>query len=72
MNQKEIMRLLTKIHWKHQLQRDVAIRPIVSLNAWRNYCNALLVNPKFDHALRLAQTVILTRESESQSSKKNM
>ena len=42
------------------------------LDAWRNYCNALLVNPKFDHALRLAQTVILTRESESQSSKKNM
>ena len=40
------------------------------LDAWRNYCNALLVNPKFDHALRLAQTVILTRESESQSSKK--
>ena len=42
------------------------------LDAWRNYCNALLVNPKFDHALRLAQTVILTRESESQSSKNNM
>ena len=42
------------------------------LDAWRNYCNALLVNPKFDHALRLAQTVILSRESESQSSKKNM
>ena len=39
------------------------------LDAWRNYCNALLVNPKFDHALRLAQTVILTRESESQSLK---
>ena len=39
------------------------------LDAWRNYCNALLVNPKFDHALRLAQTVILTRESENQSSK---
>ena len=39
------------------------------LDAWRNYCNALLVNPKFDHALRLAQTVILSRESESQSSK---
>ena len=39
------------------------------LDAWRNYCNALLVNPKFDHALRLAQTVILTRESESRSSK---
>ena len=42
------------------------------LDAWRNYCNALLVNPKFDHALRLAQTVILSRESESQSSKENM
>jgi DNA-binding transcriptional regulator GbsR (MarR family) len=42
------------------------------LDAWRNYCNALLVNPKFDHALRLAQTVILSRESESQSSKKYM
>ena len=42
------------------------------LDAWRNYCNALLVNPKFDHALRLAQTVILTRETESQSSKKIM
>ena len=42
------------------------------LDAWRNYCNALLVNPKFDHALRLAQTVILSRESESQSSKLNM
>jgi hypothetical protein len=42
------------------------------LDAWRNYCNALLVNPKFDHALRLAQTVILTRESESQLSKENM
>ena len=39
------------------------------LDAWRNYCNALLVNPKFDHALRLAQTVILTRKSEIQSSK---
>ena len=39
------------------------------LDAWRNYCNALLVNPKFSHALKLAQTVILTRESESQSSK---
>ena len=42
------------------------------LDAWRNYCNALLVNPKFDHALRLAQTVILTRESENQLLKKNM
>ena len=42
------------------------------LDAWRNYCNALLVNPKFDHALRLAQTVILTRESENQLLKKSM
>ena len=42
------------------------------LDAWRNYCNALLVNPKFDHALRLAQTVILTRESENRLLKKNM
>ena len=42
------------------------------LDAWRNYCNALLVNPKFDHALRLAQTVILARESENQLLKKNM
>ena len=39
------------------------------LDAWRNYCNALLVTPKFDHALRLAQTVILTRKSEIQSPK---
>ena len=42
------------------------------LDAWRNYCNALLVNPKFDHALRLAQTIILARESENQVSKKIM
>ena len=41
------------------------------LEAWLNYCNALLVNPKFEHALRLAQTVILTRESEKLISKKN-
>lgn len=45
-------------------------KPMV--DAWRNYCNALLVNPKFDHALRLAQTIILARESENQASKKIM
>ena len=45
-------------------------KPMVE--AWRNYCNALLVNPKFDHALRLAQTIILARESENQVSKKIM
>ena len=42
------------------------------LEAWRNYCNALLANPKFSHALRLAQTIILMRESESQKPNKNM
>ena len=42
------------------------------VDAWRNYCNALLVNPKFDHALRLAQTIILARESENQVTKKIM
>ena len=45
-------------------------KPMV--DAWRNYCNALLVNPKFDHALRLAQTIILARESENRVSKKIM
>ena len=45
-------------------------KPMV--DAWRNYCNALLVNPQFDHALRLAQTIILARESENQVSKKIM
>ena len=45
-------------------------KPMV--DAWSNYCNALLVNPKFDHALRLAQTIILARESENQVSKKIM
>ena len=42
------------------------------LDAWQNYCNALLANPKFSHALRLAQTVILTRDSESQLLDKDM
>ena len=42
------------------------------LDAWRNYCNALLANPKFSRALRLAQTIILMRESESQKPNKNM
>ena len=42
------------------------------LDAWRNYCNALLANPKFSHALRLAQTIILMRESEAQPSNLNM
>ena len=42
------------------------------LVAWQNYCNALLVNPKFSHALKLAQTIISMREFENQSEKKNM
>ena len=42
------------------------------LDAWRNYCNALLVNPKFSHALKLAQTLISMRDLEVQFSKKNM
>ena len=42
------------------------------LDAWQNYCNALLVNPKFSYALKLAQTIISMREFENQSEKKNM
>ena len=42
------------------------------LDAWHNYCNALLVNPKFSHALKLAQTLISMRDLEVQFSKKNM
>ena len=37
------------------------------LDAWRNYCNALLVNPKFSHALKLAQTLISMRDLEAVS-----
>ena len=38
------------------------------LEAWRNYCNALLVNPEFSRALKLAQTLISMRELEARSS----
>ena len=37
------------------------------LEAWRNYCNALLANPKFSHAIKLAQTLTLMREFEVNS-----
>lgn len=37
------------------------------LEAWRNYCNALLDNPEFSHAIKLAQTLIWTRQIEAQS-----
>ena len=66
------LKYLEKIKRKADSRRNDYRPTKPMLDAWRNYCNALLVNPKFDHALRLAQTVILTRESESQSSKKNM
>ena len=35
------------------------------LEAWQNYCNALLANPKFSHAIKLAQTLTLIREFET-------
>ena len=66
------LRYLEKIHQSMDSRRNDYRPTKPMLDAWRNYCNALLVNPKFDHALRLAQTVILSRESESQSSKENM
>jgi hypothetical protein len=37
------------------------------LEAWRNYCNALLSNPKFSYAIKLAQTLTLMREFEASS-----
>ena len=42
------------------------------LEAWRNYCNALLANPEFSRVLKLAQTLISMRELESQPSGKDM
>ena len=38
------------------------------LDAWRNYCNDLIENPKFSHSLRLAQAIMLMRESETENS----
>ena len=37
------------------------------LEAWQNYCNALLANPKFSHAIKLAQTLTLMRAFEVSS-----
>ena len=34
------------------------------LEAWRNYCNALLAKPEFLDAMRLAQTLIMMRGLE--------
>ena len=40
------------------------------LDAWRNYCNALIENPKFSHSLRLAQAIMLMRETPSSNTTK--
>ena len=42
------------------------------LEAWRNYCNALLANPEFSRVLKLAQTLMSMRELEFQSPRKDM
>ena len=34
------------------------------LDAWRNYCNALLAKPEFLEAMQLAQTLIMMRRLE--------
>lgn len=34
------------------------------LEAWSNYCNALLINPEFARMLKLAQTLISMKELE--------
>ena len=42
------------------------------LEAWRNYCNALLSNPEFFRVLKLAQTLMSIRELEAQPTGKDM
>lgn len=42
------------------------------LEAWRNYCNALLANPEFSRVLKLAQALMSMRELEAQQSDKDM
>ncbi len=42
------------------------------LEAWRNYCNALLANPEFSRVLKLAQTLMSMRELEAQPTGKDM
>ena len=37
------------------------------LDAWRNYCNALLAKPEFLDAMQLAQTIIMIRGLEKPS-----
>ncbi|MDE0347950.1 MAG: helix-turn-helix domain-containing protein [Boseongicola sp.] len=42
------------------------------LEAWRNYCNALLANPEFSRVLKLAQALMSMRELEAQPPGKDM
>ena len=42
------------------------------LDAWRNYCNALLVNEKFIQSLKLAQTLISMRELKEPPTEQGM
>jgi hypothetical protein len=42
------------------------------LEAWRNYCNALLANQKFSQSLKLAQTLISMRELEADKTQQDM
>ena len=42
------------------------------LEAWRNYCNALLANQKFLQSLKLAQTLISMRELEAETAQSDM
>ena len=42
------------------------------LEAWRNYCNALLANPEYSRVLKLAHTLMSMRELEAQPSGNDM
>ncbi len=42
------------------------------LEAWRNYCNALLANPEFSRVMKLAQALMSMRELETQPPGKDM
>ena len=66
------LKYLEKIKTKNNDNRRNNYRPTKPmLDAWQNYCNALLINPKFEQALKLAQTVILSREFENTNGNKN-
>ena len=42
------------------------------LEAWQNYCNALLANQKFSKSLKLAETLISMRELEAETAQSDM